>query len=108
MDAAAPSLPPSQVAQLKKQLEAQQAAAAVHEAQKDYALGVASKATLECGQVVTAIDNIFNRCLQHTHVAHHSETHPLKQLEVVANFVADLDSLLKQQQQQHRRSMNSG
>lgn len=84
-----------QVSQLKQQLEAHQAGAAAQEARKDQVLAAASRATLEYGQVVTAIDNIFNRCLQRTHVAHHPEAHPLKQLDVVAAFVTDLGSIAK-------------
>lgn len=57
---------------------------------------MASKHTLEYGQVVTAIDNIFARCLKQSHIAHHAEAHPTKQLDVCANFVTDLGAILKQ------------
>ena len=46
--------------------------------------------------MVTAIDNIFARCLKQSHIAHHAEAHPTKQLDVCANFVTDLGAILKQ------------
>lgn len=56
---------------------------------------MASKRSLEYGQVVTAVDNIYGRCLARSHVQHHPETHPLRQLEVIAHFVTDLGGTVR-------------
>lgn len=67
----------------------------MQELKKDHSLHVASQRTLEYGQVVLSADNIFNRCRQKSHIAHPPETHPLQQLDIIGNYVADLLTICK-------------
>lgn len=69
--------------------------ACLQESKKDYSMHIASQRTLEQGQVVLSTDNIFSRCRQKSHIAHPAETHPLQQLDIIANYVSDLMVLCK-------------
>ena len=52
---------------------------------------------LRAPQVVMSTDNLYTRCRQHSHVPHPQETHPLKQLDAIGNYVSDLLVICKQQ-----------
>lgn len=87
----------NRLAQLKKELEAYEQDISLQEAHKDHSLQVASQRTLEYGQVVMCTDNVFNRCRQHSKIAHQAESNPLHQLEVIGSYVSDLVAICKQQ-----------
>jgi hypothetical protein len=48
-------------------------------------------------QVVMSTDNLYTRCRQRSYVPHPQETHPLKQLDAIGNYVSDLLVICKQQ-----------
>mmetsp|Transcript_20045 Transcript_20045/g.36043 ORF Transcript_20045/g.36043 Transcript_20045/m.36043 type:complete len:298 (-) Transcript_20045:332-1225(-) len=85
----------NQLSRLKKELEQYEGDALVQEAKKDSSLQVASQKTLEYGQVVLSADNIFNRCRGRSSIEYAIENNPLYQLDVIGNFVSDLNAIMK-------------
>ena len=53
-------------------------------------------------QVCMATENLFQRCRQHSKVAHGSVSNPLAQLTIIGHFVSDLVAILKDHRQQQR------
>ena len=42
-------------------------------------------------------DNLYSRCRQRSHIGHQPENNPLKQLEIIGNYVSDLMVICRQQ-----------
>ncbi|KAJ9531595.1 hypothetical protein V8C86DRAFT_1811506 [Haematococcus lacustris] len=93
------------VAQLKKELEGQEAEGMVQESKKDSSLAVASAKTLEYGQVVLSTDNVFNRCRSRSTIGYPAESNPLQQLDVVGNFVSDLAAIVRTHKLEQQRKL---
>ena len=49
-------------------------------------------------------DNLFQRCLQRSKVAHGNVTNPLLQLEAIGNFVSDLGAIKEAAQKNNIKS----
>ncbi len=56
---------------------------------------MASQRQLEYAQVGLSAENIFQRCIKNSHIAHSAETNPLSQLDVIGNYVSDLSSIIR-------------
>ncbi|GAB4820507.1 hypothetical protein N2152v2_007553 [Parachlorella kessleri] len=91
----------NRLSNLKKDLQLLEQQAAVLEAQQDYSLQVAAQKTLEYGQICMSTNNLYQRCLLKSKVAHAMDEHNLiVQLEAVGNFVSDLREALRRHAQQ--------
>lgn len=101
----------NRIAQLKREIEAYDIEASTRESNKDSAMTAAAQKTLEFGQVILATQNLFQRqaiharvlfdrdgvtrCRENSVIAHSDGLGPLEQLEVIGNFVSDLDMTIQ-------------
>ncbi|KAK9833172.1 hypothetical protein WJX74_009370 [Apatococcus lobatus] len=81
------------IAALKKQLEASEQEAYALESKKDQQLQAATRKTLTYGQVCMSTDNLFSRCRQKSSVARSDEKNALRQLDIIGNFISDLEAM---------------
>jgi paraquat-inducible protein B len=86
----------NRLAQLKQEREAYKQDARLQEAAKDAVLEVASQHTLTYGQIVLAADNLYAQCKSRSCIAQTSQATTMQQLDVIANFVSDLEAICKQ------------
>lgn len=85
---------------MRKDLEMAQRETLDLETKKDYNMNVLSQKTLEYGQVCMATDNLFQRCLEKSHISHPAETNTLSQLDIIGSYVADLAAIIKERKRQ--------
>lgn len=82
----------NRLSQLKRELEKYDMEAMMHQSKKDVMMTSTAQKTLEYGQVIMATHNLFQRCCENSVIAHSTTVSPLEQLEVIGNFVSDLDA----------------
>ena len=84
----------NQISSMRKELEVAQRETLDLELKKDYSMNVLSQKTLEYGQVSMSTDNLFQRCLEKSHIRYQPETNTLSQLDIIGNFCGDLRYVL--------------
>lgn len=87
----------NKIAQLKREIEAFDLEATIRESNRDSAMKMAAQRNLEYGQVILATQNLFQRCRENSVIAHSETIGPLEQMEVIGNFISDLEAAIKTQ-----------